>query len=56
MLSKHAAAVGLDMVLFLLELVESEGTMYAELCQMMRSYIASYLTDTERARYLRTII
>ena len=56
MLSKHAAAVGLDMVLFLLELVESEGTMYAELCQMMRSYIASYLTDTERARYLRTIM
>lgn len=56
MLSKHAAAVGLDMVLFLLELVESEGTMYAELCQMMRSYIASYLTDTERARYLRAIM
>lgn len=53
MLAKHATAVGLDMVLFLLELVESEGTMYVELCQMMRSYIASYLTDTERARYLR---
>lgn len=53
MLAKHATAVGLDMVLFLLELVESEGTMYVELCQMMKSYIASYLTDTERARYLR---
>ncbi|KAH9038976.1 hypothetical protein EDB85DRAFT_1931484 [Lactarius pseudohatsudake] len=53
MLAKHVTAVGLDMVLFLLELVESEGTLYVELCQMMRSYIASYLTDTERARYLR---
>lgn len=53
MLAKHATAVGLDMVLFLLKLVENEGVMYVELCQMMRSYIASYLTDTERARYLR---
>lgn len=53
MLAKHASAVGLDMVLFLLELVESEGTMYVELCQMMRSFIASYLTDAERVRYLR---
>ncbi|KAI9446807.1 hypothetical protein H4582DRAFT_1908546 [Lactarius indigo] len=46
MLAKHVTAVGLDMV-------ESEGALYVELCQMMRSYIASYLTDTERARYLR---
>ncbi|KAI0303494.1 hypothetical protein B0F90DRAFT_1711462 [Multifurca ochricompacta] len=51
--SRHATAVGLDMVLFLLKLVESEGSMYVELCQIMRNYIASYLTDTERARYLR---
>lgn len=53
MLAKHATAVGLDMVLFLLELVETEGATYGELCKMMRSYIASYLTDAERARYLR---
>ncbi|KAI0259932.1 hypothetical protein BC834DRAFT_590042 [Gloeopeniophorella convolvens] len=53
MLAKHAVAVGLDMVLFLLELVESEGNAYVELCQMMRSYIASYLTESEREHYLQ---
>jgi len=53
MLSDHVTAVGLDIALFLLKFVESEGNVYGELCQMMRSYIASYLTDTERARYMR---
>ena len=52
MLSEHAATVGLDVVLSLLELVEKEGTTYVEPCQMMRSYIASYLTDSERVQYL----
>jgi hypothetical protein len=53
MLSNHVAAVGLDIALFLLKFVEGEGNVYVELCQMMRSYIASYLTETERARYMR---
>jgi len=52
MLQKHTAAVGLHMVLFLLDVVESRGNRYTDLCQMMRSYIASYLTDDERGRYL----
>ncbi|KAI0253838.1 hypothetical protein BJV78DRAFT_1388884 [Lactifluus subvellereus] len=53
MLAIHVTAVGLDIALFLLKFVEGEGNVYGELCQMMRSYIASYLTDTERARYMR---
>lgn len=53
MLTKHTTAVGLHMVLFLLDYVESKDSMYLELCQMMRSYIASYLTDNERELYLR---
>jgi len=53
MLTKHTNAVGLHVVLFLLVTVEAKDSRYAELCQMMRSYIASYLTDDERARFLR---
>jgi hypothetical protein len=52
MLAKHVTAIGLDIALFLLKFIEGEGSVYGELCRMMRSYIASYLTDTERARYL----
>jgi hypothetical protein len=52
MVSKHTAAVGLNMVLLLLDFVETKDGKYAELCQMMRSYIASYLTDDERTQFL----
>lgn len=52
MLTKHTTAVGLHMVLFLLDFVEAKDSKYVELCQMMRSYIASYLTDDERAQFL----
>jgi len=52
MLQKHTAAVGLNMVLVLLGVVESRGSKYTDICQMMRSYIASYFTDDERAQYL----
>ena len=52
MLTKHTIAVGLHMVLFLLDFVEAKDGNYVELCQMMRSYIASYLTDDERAQFL----
>ena len=41
--------MGLHMVLSMLEYVEGKGSTYVELCQMMRSYIASHLTDEERA-------
>ena len=48
----HSNAVGLHMVLSMLEYVERKGSTYVELCQMMRSYIASHLTDEERAEFL----
>jgi len=49
---KHSNVVGLHMVLSMLEYVEGKGSAYVELCQMMRSYIASHLTDEERAEVL----
>jgi hypothetical protein len=52
MLVKHTTAVGLHVVLLLLDFVETKDAKYAELCQMMRSYIASYLTDDEREQFL----
>jgi hypothetical protein len=52
MLERHTTAVGLHVVLLLLDFVETKDSKYAELCQMMRSYIASYLTDDERTQFL----
>jgi hypothetical protein len=53
LLQKHITAVGLDVVLSLLKLVEKKGGWYANLCLIMRSYIAWNLTDSERAQYLK---
>ena len=52
MLPEHNTAVGLPVVLLLLGFVETKDSKHAELCQMMRSYIASYLTDDERTKFL----
>ncbi|KAI0283263.1 hypothetical protein BC826DRAFT_973785 [Russula brevipes] len=49
---RHSNVVGLHMVLSMLEYVEGKGSAYVELCQMMRSYIVSHLTDEERAEVL----
>jgi hypothetical protein len=49
---KHTTVVGMDMALPLLELNERKGSGNGDLCQMMRSHIASHLTDAERVQYL----
>lgn len=49
----HTAAVGFHMVVPLLNLVEKKGGEFAGLCQVLRSYIACYLTEKERMLYLK---
>ena len=50
---KHATAVGLHVALPLLRSNGKKGSGNEDLCQMMRSHIASHLTDYERTQYLQ---
>jgi hypothetical protein len=50
---KHTTAVGLDVVLPFLRSNAKKGSGNEDLCQMMRSHIASHLTDYERMQYLQ---
>ncbi len=53
LLRRHITAVGLDIVLPLLEFIEKKGGGYADLCQVLRNYIACNLTEKECVKYLK---
>jgi hypothetical protein len=56
LLPNHITAVGLNKVLPLLKLAEDcedEGGVFADFSRVMRSHIASNLTENERVQYLK---
>ena len=53
LLQNHITAVGLDKVLPLLKLAEEEGVVFSDFSRIMRSHIASNLTENERVQYLK---